>query len=280
MQPPTKIELLLSDVDGTLVTKEKKLTERARRAVLALKSRGVRFAITSGRPPRGMAMMIDPLEITTPIGGFNGGAYVRPDMTVIESRIIDPAAARRAVDLLSKAGLDAWVYTADEWLVRDPNAPHVAHETQTVQFGPKIVEDFGSALDQASKIVGVTDDRERMHRAEAEAQRQLEQVAAATRSQDYYLDITNPEANKGAVLDFLSRYLGIDHSAIMTIGDMPNDVLMFRKSGFAVAMGQAAAEVKAHANALTESYEEEGFAKAVERFLLGEDDSFERRASG
>jgi len=226
-------------------------------------------------------MMIDPLEIVTPIAGFNGGAYVRPEMTVIESRIIDPTAARQAATLLSRTGLDVWVYTADEWLVRDPNAPHVAQEMQTVQFEPKIVQDFGSALNHASKIVGVSDDPRRMRRAEADAQNQLEQVAAATRSQDYYLDVTHPEANKGAVLDFLARYLGIDHSAIMTIGDMPNDVLMFRKSGFAVAMGQAAPEVKAHANAVTDSNEEDGFAKAIERFLLDEgDDGFQRQASG
>ena len=277
MERPAKIDLLLSDVDGTLVTKEKMLTERARRAVLALNDRGIRFAITSGRLPRGMAMLVEPLQISTPIAGFNGGVYVQPDMSVIEGRTIGPDAAREAVNLLDQTGLDAWVYTGDAWLVRDPDAPHVAHETQTVQFGPKIVDDFGAALDRVSKIVGVTDDRERMRRAEAEARQRLGLGAAATRSQDYYLDITHPEANKGAVLDFLSRHFGIDPSAIMTIGDMPNDVLMFRKSGFSVAMGQAAPEVKGHANAVTDSSEEEGFAKAVERFLLGENDATAQR---
>ena len=71
------ISLLLADVDGTLVTEQKVLTERARAAVMALRERGIRFAITSGRPPRGMAMLIEPLRLDSPIAGFNGGAFVR-----------------------------------------------------------------------------------------------------------------------------------------------------------------------------------------------------------
>ena len=91
---------------------------------------------------------------------------------------------------------------------------------------------------------------------------------SAARSQPYYLDVTNPNANKGAVVDYLSRNLGVPAGEIATIGDMPNDVLMFKPSGFSIAMGNASAEVQGEADAVTDSYEDEGFAKAVERFLL------------
>jgi hydroxymethylpyrimidine pyrophosphatase-like HAD family hydrolase len=63
------IRLVLTDVDGTLVTKEKLLTDRAKRAVQSLRDRGIVFAITSGRPPRGMAMLVEPLALDTPIAG-------------------------------------------------------------------------------------------------------------------------------------------------------------------------------------------------------------------
>jgi hydroxymethylpyrimidine pyrophosphatase-like HAD family hydrolase len=56
---------------------------------------------------------------------------------------------------------------------------------------------------------------------------------------------------------------------IATIGDQPNDVLMFKRSGFSIAMGNASDEVKAQATAVTGSYNAEGFAKAMERFILG-----------
>ena len=139
-----KISLVLADVDGTLVTEEKILTGRARSAVAALRSAGIRFAITSGRPPRGMAMLFDPLELDTPIAGF-----------------------------------------------------------------------------------------------------------------------------KGAVVDYLSRHIGVPAEEIATIGDQPNDVVMFKRSGFGIAMGNASDEVKGQAGAVTDSYNDEGFAKAMEKFVLG-----------
>src|SRR4051812_13400696 len=75
------IKLLLADVDGTLVTHEKVLTERAKTSVAKMRAAGIEFAITSGRPPRGMEMLIEPLALTTPIAAFNGGMFVRRDLS-------------------------------------------------------------------------------------------------------------------------------------------------------------------------------------------------------
>src|ERR1041385_4089741 len=87
-------------------------------------------------------------------------------------------------------------------------------------------------------------------------------VASATRSQPYYLDVTHPDANKGHVVTTLSEILSIPAAQIATIGDMPNDVLMFKKSGMSIAMGNASAEVQAQAQFVTASNAEEGFAVA------------------
>ena len=84
------ISLLIADVDGTLVTEDKVLTERARAAVHRLHEAGVGFAITSGRPPRGMAMLIEPLALDTPIAGFNGGVYVEPTSRSAASALSPP----------------------------------------------------------------------------------------------------------------------------------------------------------------------------------------------
>jgi Cof subfamily protein (haloacid dehalogenase superfamily) len=155
-------------------------------------------------------------------------------------------------------------------LITDTDAPHVAREIWTVQFEPKVVDDFGAALNSVAKVVGVSDDHERVRRCEAEVQELLADSATANRSQPYYLDITSREANKGAVVDYLAAHLDISAAEIATIGDQHNDVLMFRRSGFSIAMGNASNEVKAYAAVATDSCDEEGFAKAMERFVLGE----------
>ena len=264
----SRISLVLADVDGTLVTAEKVLTTRAITAVSALQAAGIAFAITSGRPPRGMTMLIDPLSLRTPIAGFNGGIFFKPDMTIMADHVLAADVAERAAKRLLKHGMDVWVYSGKEWFVRDANAPHVAREQRTVKFPPTIVKDFDGILSSAIKIVGVSDDRDLVARCEKDAQDALGAKASAARSQPYYLDITHPDANKGTVVTTLSKLLSVPPNEIATIGDMPNDVLMFSKGGLSIAMGNASPQVQAQADLVTDSYDDEGFAKAMERFIL------------
>ena len=275
----SKISLVLADVDGTLVTKEKVLTPRAAAAVQALYSAGIAFAITSGRPPRGMAMLIDPLALRTPVAGFNGGIFVKPDMTIMEEYVLAADVARRAFEVILHNGLDAWIYSGKDWLVRDLNAPHVAREQWTVKFAPTVVENFEAVLGSAVKIVGISDDLDLVARCEKDVQAALGAKASAARSQPYYLDVTHPDANKGTVVATLSKFLSVPTREIATIGDMPNDVLMFRNSGLSIAMGNASPEVQAQADLVTDSYADEGFAKAIERYILPRASSALPRAS-
>jgi len=262
------ISLVLADVDGTLVTEEKVLTSRAGAAVNALKEAGIGLAITSGRPPRGMAMLVDPLALRTPIAAFNGGIFVKDDMIIIEEHVLAADAAKLAVEVILRNRMDVWVYSGNDWLVRNPNAPHVAREQWTVKFAPTVVANFEGALAHAVKIVGVSDDHDLVARCEKDAKDALGAKASAARSQPYYLDVTHPDANKGTVVTTLSKFLKVPTAEIATIGDMPNDVLMFRKSGLSVAMGNASPDVQAQADLVTDSYKNEGFAKAIERFIL------------
>ena len=263
-----EIRLLLADVDGTLVDQQKVLTPRAIAAVQALRAHGIHFAITSGRPPKGMAMLVEPLALDGVMAGFNGGVFTRPDLTVIESKTLPEAVARTTLAAILDHGLDAWVYTADEWLIRDANAPHREKEEHTVRFAPRVVPGFDDVLGQAVKIVGVGDDLDLVARCEHDVQQAVGDGASAARSQPYYLDVTHHDANKGFVADYLARQMGLAIDQIATIGDMPNDVNMFRRSGLSIAMGQASDEVKAQATHTTDGYNDEGFAKAVEKFIL------------
>ena len=268
MAEKRKISLVLADVDGTLVTEQKVLTKRAQAAVHSLRGAGIRFAVTSGRPPKGMAMLVEPLQIDTPIAGFNGGLMVKPDFTIIDQKTVPADVAASAVELLRSRGLDVWVYRGNDWLVGKADGPHVEHEAWTVKFAPKVVGDVAAELDQVSKVVGVSDDFDKVQRCEADAKATLGQRATANRSQPYYLDVTNKDANKGAVVEFLSRHLGVPAAEIATIGDQPTDVPMFQRSGFSIAMGNASDQVKGQASAVTDSYNDEGFAKAMERYIL------------
>jgi len=262
------IRLLLSDVDGTLVTQEKVLTERSIEAVHKLHEAGILFAITSGRPPRGMAMLVEPLDLETPIAAFNGGLVVAPDMSVLAEREIPGDLVAPVIQLLESSGLDVWVYRGAEWLIRNLDAAHVAREAFTVQFEPTVVETFDGMSAGVAKIVGVSDDLDAVASASASAHDTFGDHVSAARSQQYYVDVTHPEANKGGVVKFLSARYEIPEAQIATIGDMPNDVLMFARSGLSIAMGQSGREVHRAARRVTASNDDDGFAYAVDRFIL------------
>jgi Cof subfamily protein (haloacid dehalogenase superfamily) len=263
------IRLLLTDVDGTLVTDDKVLTPAAISAAQALHAAGIALTVTSSRPAYGLRMLIEPLGLKLPIAGCNGGVLVDPDLSIIETHRIDPAAARRTVDFLRQAGLDVWLYTDTGWFVPDAKGPHVEREAWILEFDPVVATVFSEAdLDRAVKIVGVSDDFAKVASSEARAKEVLGQSVSATRSAAHFLDVTDPMANKGAVVEMLARRLNISTDQIATIGDMPNDVLMFRKSGFSIAMGNASDDVKAQASAVTDANQDDGFAKAVRTFVL------------
>lgn len=263
-----KVRALISDVDGTLVTPEKVLTEATRAAVARLHSAGITFAIISSRPPRGLRMLVEPLALATPMAGFNGGVFVTPALANTKQHLLPAQVARRAVELVQARGAQAWVFTVDDWLVRAPDGPYVAHEERTLQVRPVAVEDFGHHLDIAAKIVGVSEDFELLKKLEAEARASLGAEASIARSQPYYLDFTHPLANKGTALVEFSTLLAIPTAEIAVIGDGGNDVAMFERAGASIAMGNASEEVRHAADLVTGSNREDGFAEAVERFVL------------
>jgi len=265
--PP--IRMVIADVDGTLVTQEKVLTERAANAVSHLRQAGIEFSITSGRPPRGMAMLIDPLSLSQPMAAFNGGVLIHPDLaTVVDQKLLPAGVPEKVIKAIEDHGLDVWLYTDTGWFVRDPGAAHVAREQWTVKFPPTVVKTFAGLLGRVAKIVGVSDDYDRVAKCEKDVQQAGGEHVSAARSQPYYLDVTHPQANKGGVVLAMSKLLNIPAAEIATIGDMPNDVLMFEKSGVSIAMGNASREVQASATYVTSTNEDEGFAKAIEGFVL------------
>jgi Cof subfamily protein (haloacid dehalogenase superfamily) len=267
MAPPP-IRMMLADVDGTLVTQDKVLTDQAIDAVDKLRQAGILFAVTSGRPPLGMKMLIEPLDLQTPIAAFNGGLIVDREMTVIEERVLPEELVVPISEEMTSFGLSVWIYRGADWYVPDPKGPHVDREAWTVKFEPQVMDGLDGLTDRVAKIVGVSDDHDAVAKASTAMQHKFGTHVTAAASQPYYLDVTHPDANKGSVVTYLAQHYQLSNDEIATIGDMPNDMLMFADSGLSIAMGNADQEVQQAATHVTDSNENEGFAKAVRQFIL------------
>lgn len=263
----TRIALVVSDVDGTLLTRDKVLTDAAKAAAPKLHEAGIGFTIVSSRPAIGMDFLIPPLAITLPVGAFNGSSIVDAKLKPIEQHLIPPHIAQRSIDLLTQFGVDIWLFTNDQWLTRNPDGEYVPHEKRAIKHDPTIVGDFTPYLSQACKIVGASSDAPLLERCEAEMQQAVGREATAVRSQTYYLDVTPPGRDKGTFVESIAKRLGISTDAVATIGDMRNDLAMFAKSGTSFAMGNASDEVKKQATYVTDTNENDGFAKAIDAIL-------------
>jgi Cof subfamily protein (haloacid dehalogenase superfamily) len=263
----TRIALVVSDVDGTLLTHDKTLTDGAKAAVQRLHQAGIGFTLTSSRPTIGMRFLIAPLAIALPIGAFNGSSIVDPQLKPIEQHFIPAPAAARSLAVLDEFGVDSWLFTNESWLVRRPDGPYVAHEAHGIKTDPTIVSDFTPYLTSTCKIVGASADPVLLQTCETAMQKAVGTQATAVRSQSYYLDVTAPSCDKGTFVQWIANRLDISTDAVATIGDMENDLPMFRTSGLSIAMGNASDAIQKKSTFVTASNENEGFAKAVEMIL-------------
>jgi Cof subfamily protein (haloacid dehalogenase superfamily) len=265
---PFHCSAVISDVDGTLVTDDKCLTSRTRAAVGDLRAREIKFSMISSRPPRGVGMLIAALGVTTPIGCFNGGVIATADGSVVTAHLLSPAVARRVVDTLDAHGVQVWIFSGQDWLLRDSDGAYVGLEARTLQFRPNLVAEFGAALDRVAKIVGVSADFELLARCESDVRARLADDVTIARSQPYFLDMTHPRANKGDAVTEIATLLAIPLAEIAVIGDGANDVAMFERGGLSIAMGNANPAVQQAADYVTDSNDNDGFASAIDRFIL------------
>jgi Cof subfamily protein (haloacid dehalogenase superfamily) len=218
-----------------------------------------------------MLKILKELDLKAPVAAFNGGMYFDPsklpDIHVILEKVLPEDVCRQIVGRLEREGHDVWIYRKQDWFVRDVNAAHVAKETRTVEFSPTVVPNFEGLFDQVVKIVGVSDQTEKLDEIGKTLGREFKGKASASLSQPYYLDITHPQANKGEVVRFFSQFFGVQGTQVATLGDMPNDVSMFKASGLSIAMGNSDDFVKSSALEVTDSYDDDGFAHAIEKVL-------------
>ncbi|HEY5412697.1 MAG TPA: Cof-type HAD-IIB family hydrolase [Caulobacteraceae bacterium] len=263
------IALVISDVDGTLVTTDKQLTPAAKDAVRRLDAAGIGFTLISSRPPRGMAAVAEALQVRLPMAAFNGGTLFAPDQSLIEAHHLQAGAAREALGLLEAGGVGVWVDADGAWRLEHPDGAHVDHERHTIGFAPTVVSSFEEVMGRIDKIVGVSDDHALLAALTAKVAARLKGRAEVMQSQTYYLDVTHPLANKGDGVRALCRRIGVDLANVAVLGDMFNDVAMFEVAGFSVAMGQSPDPVKAAARAVSPaSNDADGFARAVEEIIL------------
>ena len=264
----SKISLVISDVDGTLINQHKILTERTKAAVTKLQEANILFTITSARPSFGLKNIVNTLKLQQPFGSFNGGTILKPSWETIDRTPLPAKLIPKIISTIESYGLDVWLNSDRHWYLKNLDGVHVAHHMESLQFEPTVITNYEDIEDEICKIVGVGADFAAVAQCEIATQQKFGDCLSATRSQAYYLDVTHPDANKGMVVKKLSQLLAIPQNEIVTIGDNYNDVLMFEQSDISIAMGNSSKQVQQKATFVTATNENDGFARAIENIVL------------
>lgn len=262
------LKFVISDVDGTLVNKDKKLTQPTIDAVARLQAAGVLFTIISARPPSGIAFLVEALKPTGPIAAFNGGTVIAPGGAILERHTLKRSAVEHSFAIAGQSGATPWIFAEGRWHILDPGNPHVPHEVLASAQQPVVETDMTHLFDEVDKLTWVSDDHDLLVDLQTKMRASFGGIATIGMSQTYYLDLTHPLANKGDGVATLARIASVELGQVAVLGDQYNDVPMLDRAGIAIAMGQAPEPVQAHADYVTSSNDEDGVAHAIDTILL------------
>ena len=272
-----RIKMIGLDLDGTLLTDKKELTDRTKAALCRAIELGITVLVASGRPWMGVPQELRNFPGMRYALTSNGARIIdTKDDRVIEEHLLSPELALKALavcgkyDTLQEVYFDGQGYAPEDQMAyvekyhMNPSMCEYMRKTRLpVKDIRKLVEQENRGLDKVQALFADMDERETAWK-ELEQEKGLELVG----SLQYNIEINAAGVNKGTGLVNLGRMLGIRREEIMAFGDGDNDIAMLREAGFGVAMANADEQVKAAADYITLSNEEEGVAEAIERLVL------------
>jgi len=264
---PSPIALVISDIDGTLITSNHEMTEATKSAAANLYERGIELSLASSRPPRSIVPLADALKLRGPFAAFNGALVVKRNGEVLARSVISPAIIASVKAIADHFGIGVWLYDELDWWAPWRDA-FVDREEHTSGFPPRI-EGYAERITRDANKLTVVGKPELVAQAEHRVLNELGDQVSASKSKPRFLDVTSHGIHKGTVVVRLAELLNIPTERVAVIGDGPNDVEMFRQAGVSIAMGQGVDEVKEAANHLTTSNDDEGWARGIEQYVLG-----------
>lgn len=259
--------LVISDIDGTLITSNHEVTEATKDAAKMLYERGIALSLASSRPPRSIVPLAEALNLSGPFAALNGALVLRRNGDVLARSVIPAATISRVKRIADDLGIVVWLYDEQDWWAPGRDA-FVDREEHTSGFGPRI-EGYSDRIKNDANKLTVVGKPEMVAQAEQRVLSELGADVSASRSKPRFLDVTSHGMHKGTVVKRLAELLNIPTEHITVIGDGPNDIEMFRQAGVSIAMGQAVDEVKEAATYITTSNDDEGWARGIETYVLG-----------
>ncbi len=265
-------KLIALDMDGTLLTTDKKVSRKTEAALKAAEAKGVKIILASGRPLIGLNKYLKELDLLKGedyVLSFNGGLVQNTKTEEIVSKISLKGSDLKNIYKMSKElNINIHAFSAKEGLITPKISKYTKYEAEINEIDINI-KDF-CEIDDDDDIIKVMmiDPQEILGLAIEKIPDEIYRKYSVFKSSPYFLEFTHKDVDKGLGLKKLGEYLGIKREEIIACGDAGNDLSMVKYAGLGVAMGNATPEVKEVANFITTSNDEDGIANVIEKFIL------------
>ncbi|MGF1761658.1 sugar-phosphatase [Photobacterium sagamiensis] len=265
-------KLVALDMDGTLLNSQGSISARTKQAIAKARAMGVNVVLASGRPLEGMTKSLHELDLTSNddyVLCYNGSLVQRVEsQTVIRSQLLKGTDAKNIGSLSHDFGVHVHAFSRRQGLITPENNHYTNHEAKI--NGLEITEVDFAELDNGEEILKVMmiDEPERLSAAISRLPASLYEQYTIVQSAPFFLEFMNKNSNKGMGVSALAEHLNIDASDVICMGDAGNDHHMLEYAGLSVAMGNATEETKALANYITDTNDNDGVAKVIEKFIL------------
>ena len=265
--PSSEIALVISDIDGTLITSNHEIAESTRQTAARLYELGIRLSLASSRPPRSIRPLAESLALRSPFAAFNGALLLTADGEVKARSVLSVSIIGRIKAIADEYGLGVWAYDENDWWAPWRDA-FVDREEHTSGFSPRI-EGYDDRIRREVNKLTVVGKPELVAESEKRVWKELPNEVSASKSKPRFLDVTAYGIHKGTVVVRLAEVFQVSTDQVAVIGDGPNDVEMFEQAGVSIAMGQAVDEVIRAASYITSSNDSDGWSRGIEKYVLG-----------
>ncbi len=262
------IKMIATDVDGTILKYTGEFNPEVVECIHKLDESGIKVVIVTGRMHKSAKKIADQLGLKNAVVSYQG-ALVRdntPEQNILYERYIPTETAKKIIDWGHNEKIHMNLYMNDDLYVEKEN--EFTHKYVDHQKIPFTVKPFSEIeLENVNKILLIDyADPERITRLTKKLQEDFPELFIV-KSCDYFCEVCHKEATKGDGLKYLQKLYGISQEETLTIGDHNNDIDLLKAGGVKVAMGNGTDELKAIADYVTDTVDNNGFVKAIEKFV-------------
>jgi len=261
------IKLVATDIDGTILGKSGEFTSGVKDCIKQLQDNGIKVVIVTGRMYDGAKKIAQRLNLSTPIVSYNGGLIKASDGTILYERYLGSDDTRSIIEWGHQNNVHLNLYS-DDILYSENDDEEIKRYAQYQQIG-YVVKNFSEIpFRRVHKLLGIDyNDAERVTGWVSSMSEKMKNLYII-KSTPYFCEFSPKEATKFCAVKFLQQYWGLHDDEVLTIGDQDNDIELLKAGGISVSMGNGTDELKRHAGYITEHVENDGFVKAMERFVL------------